>query len=146
MPYFIRQPYAAPPLPAAASDTPDILALAADVLAQETGNAGPGQFRFRTSLAPGKAGTMVLEFGVESGTPPLSVALAFGDLTGPRGRIAASCLHADPAAFTVAPGRPIEVTVTINAPADAAPGPYRGQVTATGDEAFTAPIEANIAP
>ncbi len=37
MPYFTRQPYAAPPPPPAQAAAPDILALAAEVLAQETG-------------------------------------------------------------------------------------------------------------
>jgi hypothetical protein len=141
MPYFTRQPYAAPPTPATQAAAPDILALAAEVLAQETA-AVP--FRLCTPLRAGSAGRMILGFTAENA--PVSTALTVTDLTGPAARIAAQNLRLDPPALHLAPGQSADVTVTVNAPQGLPPGLYRGLIGAPGSADFSAPIEVAITP
>jgi hypothetical protein len=141
MPYFTRQPYPARPAATEPAEAPDILALAADVLAQETGRAGSAPFRLKTPLRQGDSGRMILGFTAEDG--PVAGPLAVSDLTGPGGRIPAGQLRLDPPALHLAPGQSADVTLTVTAPPALAPGRYQGRLTAPG---FEAPIEVLIAP
>ena len=129
-----------PPLAQAAA--PDILALAAEVLAQETRRTAP--FRLRTPLRAGSAGRMILGFTAEDA--PVSTPLTVTDLTGPGARIAAQNLRLDPPALHLAPGQSADVTVTVTAPQGLPPGLYKGLISAPGSAGFSAPIEVAIAP
>jgi hypothetical protein len=144
MPYFTRQPYAAPEAPAEPADQPDILALAAEVLARETGGATPAPFRLLTTLRAGSAGRMILGFTAEDA--PVSTPLTVTDLTGPGARIPAQNLRLDPPALHLAPGQSADVTVTVTAPQGLPPGLYKGLISAPGSAGFSAPIEVAIAP
>ena len=140
MPYFTRQPYAAPAKPA---EAPDILALAADVLASETGAAMQGPFRLRNPLRAGHSGRMVLGFTAEGA--PVAARLSVSDLTGPGGRIPAANVKVDPPALALAPGQSQDVSVTVTAPAGLTPGLYTGRISAPEGGGFSAPVEVTIA-
>lgn len=144
MPYFTRQPYAAPAKPVDVHDAPDILALASKVLAEETGAALQGPFRLRTPLRAGQSGRMVLGFTAEGA--PVAARLSVTDLTGPGGRIPAENLRVDPPALALTPGQSADVTITVTAPQGLPPGLYAGRITAPDVGGFSAPVEVTITP
>lgn len=156
MPYFTRRPYAetvarvsaAPsadlPVAAPSADPVDMLALAEEVLAAETGRAGEAPLRIRRPLQPGGRGAMLLELALEPGEAPLTLGLAASDLVGPGGRIPAGAVRISPASLTLRPDAPAEVEVSVTAPPDAAPGRYAGTLSATGGETFALPFEAEL--
>lgn len=143
MPYFIRQPYAATQRQAEAIETPDILALASDVLARETSTPIPHPLRIRTPLQPGGTGSMVLGFTAEQG--PVAARLSATDLAGPNGVIAEEALALHPSTLALAPGEAADVKVSVAVPAGTRPGVYRGRITSAGADGFTAPIEVVVA-
>ena len=145
MPYFIREPYAAPLRKAETGEMPDILALADQVLALETGLPGAAPFRIRAPLRPGSIGSLVL--GCSAEQAPVAIRFAVSDLTGPGGMIASQCLNVDPPDLALAPGEAADVTVSIAVPAEAMPGLYQGRLTSAGsDHGFAAPLEIIVAP
>lgn len=143
MPYFVREPYAraeAPPPPRA--EEADVLDIAREVLA--SASRGEPRFRIRDPLRPGGVGEMVIELSAASGAPPLKVSLAASDLVGPRGRISSDAIEVVPSSLTVLPGTSADVRITVAPPPGAAPGLYAGTLAVTGDEALSAPFEAEV--
>jgi hypothetical protein len=144
VPYFTRQPYAMTHRQAEAIETPDILALAADVLARETSAPMPHPLRVRSPLQPGASGSMLLGFTAERG--PVAVRLWTTDLTSPDGVIPAEALTIHPSTLALAPGEAADVKVSFAVPASTRPGIYRGRITSAGADGFTAPIEVVVSP
>jgi hypothetical protein len=123
-------------------DETDVLELAKDVLASADGAERP--FRIRDPLRPGGQGAMVLNLASEKGTPPLAVSLTASDLVGGSSRIASDSIRISPSTLTVPAGASADVTVTVLAPPDARPGLYAGTLSATGDETFSVPFQAEV--
>ncbi len=147
MPYFIRRPYAETTAlrePKSPADEVDLLDLAKNVLSMETGPAVEGPFRLRHPLKPGDIGTLILELALDEGTASVKVSLAASNLIGPGSRIAAESVRISPSTITLSTGAPAEVTVTVQAPADARAGLYTGTLSATGDDTFAIGIQAEI--
>ncbi len=145
MPYFKRRPYAemqsthpsAPPVP-----FPDILALAGEVLAQETEDQTEGPFRMRSPAAPGTTGWIVLDVAADPGPALPALRLVPSDLVGPAGRIAASQIRVDPQMMPAAPLQ--EMVISVAVPPGTAAGLYSGTVTALGPDGFTLRIEVPV--
>lgn len=145
MPYFTRRPYAemqvaspsAPPVP-----SPDILALAGEVLAYETGGATEGTFRMRSPVAPGTTGRIVLNVSADPGPVIPALRLAPSDLVGAAGRIAASQIRVDPQTMLAAPSQ--EMVISVAVPPGTAAGLYSGTVTAPGPDGFVLRIEVPV--
>ena len=144
MPYFVRMPYAATQPSKEADEVPDILALAADVLAHEAGATTASPFRVRKAIRPGTTGSLVLGFTAEQA--PASIRLSASDLTGPGGIIPAQSLTIDPQALALHAGETADVTVSVGVPVGTTPGLYRGRIAAAGSDGFTAPIELTVEP
>lgn len=147
MPYFKRMSYAeAKALREGARPEPtvDVLALARDVLATETGDGAP-PLRLRAPLRPGTRGRMAIDLSLEPGVPSLTVSLVASDLVGPAGRIPASLVSIAPATMTLQPGVGTAVEVSIEAPASIQPGSYTGTLSLSGDEAFRLSVTAMVA-
>jgi hypothetical protein len=147
VPYFVRQPYAqlhAPHQKEPRSDEIDVLELAKDVLALESAESPERRFRIRDPLRPGGQGAMVLNLAPEKGAPTLTISLTASDLIGAGSRIASESVRISPSILTLPAGASAEVTVTVLAPPDARPGLYAGTVSATGDEAFSVPFQAEV--
>lgn len=142
MPYFTRQPYAATQRQAEAIETPDIMALAADVLALEAKAPVSHPFRVRSPLRPGGSGSMVLGFTAEQG--PIAARLSATDLSGPGGIIPAESIRIHPSTLALAPGETVDVRVSCAVPVTARPGVYRGRITSAGADGFTAPVEVTV--
>lgn len=155
MPYFMRKPYAdtlvrpldarppGPPAEEAAEAAPSIMALARSVLA-ETGEAGAETVRLRAPVAPGGEGTARLRLSAEDGAGPVDLRLAPRMLRRDGSVIEASAVVLAPDAVRIAPGRPVEVTVRVRPPRDAAQGLYAGTIRAEGDERFDIPLEVEV--
>lgn len=145
MPYFTRRPYAemhpavppVEPVPA-----PDILALAGEVLAQESRGVAEGPFRTRSPVSPGGTGRIVLDVASEPGPPIPALPLVTADLVGPAGRIAADRVRVDPP--TLLAGSSQEMVISISVPQDAAAGLYSGTITAPGADGFVLRIEVPV--
>ena len=86
VPYFVRQPYvtpvSAPPQTEDRSSGTDILELAKNVLAFETGEGENRPFRIRDPLRPGGQGAMILELALDHGSPARTINLAASELSG----------------------------------------------------------------
>jgi hypothetical protein len=147
VPYFKRTPYAqtrmaqADATPAA---TADVMEIARGVLATATGAAPETTLRLRTVLRPGMGGSLRAEFALDGDGPPRTIRLAASDLVGPGSRIPAESIRIAPAMLALQPGSPAEVEISIAAPEGARPGMHVGVLTASGEEAFTCRIEAEI--
>ena len=147
MPYFIRQPYARTAVSRGNGDPSaetDILELARDVLASETGEDLTRPFRIRDPLRPGGLGTMVLELALDGASPACTVDLAASDLTGAGSRIGSNSVRISPSTLTLPIGAPADVAVTVQAPPEARPGLYAGTIFATGEETFAIPFQVEI--
>lgn len=147
MPYFIRQPYGTASAPRETDDGSagiDILEVAKDVLAFETGDGEKRRFRIRGPLRPGGQGVMVLELALHEGSPVRTINLAASDLVGARSRIASDSIRISPSTLTLPPDVPADITVMVQAPAEARPGLYAGTVFATGDESFVVPFQVEV--
>ncbi|WP_156898267.1 hypothetical protein [Methylocapsa acidiphila] len=147
MPYFVRLPYESMNLPdvmAPPFDEIDIVDLAKDVLIFETSGSAQRGFRIRDNLAPGDVGEMVLSLTSERETPPITISLRPSDLVAGGSRIPANSIRIHPSTVTVSSGIPTDVTVKVMAPPDARPGVYAGTISATGDETFSVPFQAEV--
>jgi hypothetical protein len=147
MPYFIRQPY--PRIAASrgngdSSAETDILELAQNVLASETGDGVTRPFRIRDALRPGGFGAMVLELALERASPACTINLAASDLIGAGSWIGSKAVRISPPTLTFSTSAPADVTVTVQAPSEARPGLYAGTVSATGDETFAIPFQVEV--
>ena len=145
MPYFTRRPYAemqptvasAPPVSA-----PDILAIAGEVLAQESGRVTEGPFRMRLPVFPGTTGRIVLDVTADPGPPTPALRLFPGDLVGPAGRIAADRVSVDPPSMAEAASQ--EMVISVSVPPDTAAGLYSGTISAPGPDGFVLRIEVPV--
>lgn len=144
MPYFIRRPYAATAGQAEPAVMPDVVALAGEVLALETGAPGASPFRVRNPLRPGTTGRLVL--GLTADQAPVATRMSVTDLHGSDGVIPSSCLAFDPPDLTIPSGQSRDVTVSCAVPEGVKPGLYRGWITAAGANGFRAPVEVTVAP
>ncbi|WOJ91214.1 hypothetical protein RZS28_08095 [Methylocapsa polymorpha] len=126
------------------ADEPDLLQLAKNVLAVETGQAIEAPFRLRDALQPGGCGAMVLELALDEYASPLTINITASALVGAGSRIGVDSIWISPSTVTLRPAEPAQITVTIVAPLDARPGLYVGTLSATGDETFVAPLQAEI--
>jgi hypothetical protein len=147
LPYFVRLPYESmnpPRLMAPLSDEIDIVDLAKDVLSFETGGSAQRGFHIRDRLAPGGVGEMVLSLASEWGAPPMTISLTPSDLVAGSSRIPANSIRISPSTVTVSSGISTEVAVKVLAPPGARPGVYTGTISATGDETFSVPFQAEV--
>lgn len=87
---------------------------------------------------------MVLSLTPENGAPPMTINLRASDLVAGASRIAAASIRISPSNLTVAGGSAVDVTVTVAAPPDARQGVYAGTISATGDESFSVPFQAEV--
>ena len=144
VPYFVRQPYvtpvSAPPQTEDRSSGTDILELAKNVLAFETGEGENRPFQIRDPLRPGGQGAMILELALDHGSPARTINLAASELSGAGSLTARDSIRISTSTLTLRSGAPVDVTVTVRAPPGAQPGLYAGTVSVTGDEVLGDPV------
>ncbi len=153
MPYFERRPYREMMTEDAAARggvAPEeaFAGLAREVLSSETAprQAIDGPFRVVRPTAPGETGRLTLSIAADERGGPLTLDFTADDLRGPEpgAAIPAGNIAVAPATASVRPGGAVDVTVTIQAPKDAAPGLYRGRIRGEGTEPLALAVEIEI--